>query len=120
VVASPKDLLLRSDGVARDASRRSFLSGLDDRVGAEWRGDRCRLDRKSTRLNSSHDQISYAGFCLNKKRSARWIRHCSVTRNHVSPRSIRQTNVHFFSFFFYHDTPTTKISTLSLHDALPI
>src|SRR5206468_12478236 len=24
-------------------------------------------DRKSTRLNSSHDQISYAGFCLRKK-----------------------------------------------------
>src|SRR2546430_10372055 len=26
-------------------------------------------DRKSTRLNSSHSQISYAVFCLNKKRS---------------------------------------------------
>src|SRR5206468_6901950 len=25
-------------------------------------------DRKSTRLNSSHDQISYAVFCLKKKR----------------------------------------------------
>src|SRR2546430_9300730 len=25
-------------------------------------------DRKSTRLNSSHSQISYAVFCLNKKR----------------------------------------------------
>src|SRR2546428_3314966 len=33
-------------------------------------------DRKSTRLNSSHDQISYAVFCLKKKRRrspiARW------------------------------------------------
>src|SRR2546421_7084072 len=26
-----------------------------------------RQDRKSTRLNSSHDQISYAVFCLKKK-----------------------------------------------------
>src|SRR2546430_17445509 len=26
-----------------------------------------RLDRKSTRLNSSHSQISYAVFCLKKK-----------------------------------------------------
>src|SRR2546421_12200960 len=26
-----------------------------------------RSDRKSTRLNSSHDQISYAVFCLKKK-----------------------------------------------------
>src|SRR6202789_2615617 len=29
-----------------------------------------RLDRKSTRLNSSHYSISYAVFCLQKKRSA--------------------------------------------------
>src|SRR2546428_10113972 len=27
-------------------------------------------DRKSTRLNSSHDQISYAVFCLKKKKAA--------------------------------------------------
>src|SRR2546427_4230868 len=35
-------------------------------------------DRKSTRLNSSHSQISYAVFCLKKKQitlrpTARWI-----------------------------------------------
>src|SRR6478672_12691676 len=29
---------------------------------------RDRRDRKSTRLNSSHDQISYAVFCLKKKK----------------------------------------------------
>src|SRR2546430_11919807 len=29
-------------------------------------------DRKSTRLNSSHSQISYAVFCLTKKRHADW------------------------------------------------
>src|SRR3990167_2170694 len=40
-------------------------------------------DRKSTRLNSSHSQISY-------------------------------------SCFFFNDTATTEIYTLSLHDALPI
>src|SRR5206468_9594921 len=32
------------------------------------RRSRSRLDRKSTRLNSSHDQISYAVFCLKKKK----------------------------------------------------
>src|SRR2546430_10111597 len=32
------------------------------------------LDRKSTRLNSSHSQISYAVFCLKKK-----IRHINST-----------------------------------------
>src|SRR5687768_17942445 len=30
-------------------------------------GDALRLDRKSTRLNSSHGYISYAVFCLKKK-----------------------------------------------------
>src|SRR5688500_19346525 len=35
---------------------------------AGWpRGVRCRGDRKSTRLNSSHLVISYAVFCLKKK-----------------------------------------------------
>src|SRR2546428_8476227 len=29
-----------------------------------------RADRKSTRLNSSHDQISYAVFCLKKKKTS--------------------------------------------------
>src|SRR2546427_5933866 len=31
-------------------------------------------DRKSTRLNSSHSQISYAVFCLKKKTFRRWRR----------------------------------------------
>src|SRR3712207_8852072 len=36
---------------------------------ARRRGQRCcdRVDRKSTRLNSSHANISYAVFCLKKK-----------------------------------------------------
>src|SRR5688572_31289036 len=32
----------------------------------QW--SRCQRDRKSTRLNSSHSQISYAVFCLKKKK----------------------------------------------------
>src|SRR2546421_8543437 len=31
------------------------------------------VDRKSTRLNSSHDQISYAVFCLKKKKQTQSI-----------------------------------------------
>src|SRR5258708_25410403 len=31
-------------------------------------GEACRRDRKSTRLNSSHQIISYAVFCLKKKK----------------------------------------------------
>src|SRR5687768_18270084 len=36
-----------------------------ERRGGEARGE---LDRKSTRLNSSHGYISYAVFCLKKKK----------------------------------------------------
>src|SRR2546427_7966525 len=32
-------------------------------------------DRKSTRLNSSHSQISYAVFCLKKKKTTRATAH---------------------------------------------
>src|SRR3712207_7561412 len=38
-----------------------------DEVGAAQR------DRKSTRLNSSHANISYAGFCLKKKKKTNSI-----------------------------------------------
>src|SRR2546430_17479385 len=33
------------------------------------------LDRKSTRLNSSHSQISYAVFCLKKKKNKQITTH---------------------------------------------
>src|SRR2546428_8312500 len=39
-----------------------------DEAAGDARGDRDE-DRKSTRLNSSHDQISYAVFCLKKNTS---------------------------------------------------
>src|SRR5438132_4510594 len=37
----------------------------------QGRADRPRGDRKSTRLNSSHTVISYAVFCLKKKKNDR-------------------------------------------------
>src|SRR2546430_16842707 len=37
--------------------------------GFRW-APRSFLDRKSTRLNSSHSQISYAVFCLKKKKNS--------------------------------------------------
>src|SRR2546430_13057177 len=36
---------------------------------ANARASPAQLDRKSTRLNSSHSQISYAVFCLKKKKT---------------------------------------------------
>src|SRR5256886_11308185 len=52
-------------GVARDQVRLAVGEGA---VGEAERHRR-RRDRKSTRLNSSHSQISYAVFCLKKKKS---------------------------------------------------
>src|SRR5438477_5724668 len=40
-----------------------------------------RLDRKSTRLNSSHMSISYAVFCLKKKKKNKHCRHILNTAN---------------------------------------
>src|SRR2546427_7176924 len=37
------------------------------------------VDRKSTRLNSSHSQISYAVFCLKKKNNAKRDTHTTYT-----------------------------------------
>src|SRR5688572_32344149 len=47
-------------------------------VADAYRGSEIRLatehlDRKSTRLNSSHSQISYAVFCLKKKKKKKII-----------------------------------------------
>src|SRR5437764_11452062 len=74
--------MLRSSGDFRNLSRPKINRGVetDDRRGA--RKGRCRswlqrksrpeifgnADRKSTRLNSSHRCISYAVFCLKKKK----------------------------------------------------
>src|SRR5207245_5144690 len=42
---------------------------LDAEANVEWLiGKAGRIDRKSTRLNSSHGSISYAVFCLKKKK----------------------------------------------------
>src|SRR5256886_8163861 len=41
-----------------------------DERGSYRRNSRVMSDRKSTRLNSSHSQISYAVFCLKKKKKS--------------------------------------------------
>src|SRR5689334_24700298 len=55
----------------RYAGRGAALAGLAGMGGARWAGERGlegARDRKSTRLNSSHSSISYAVFCLKKKK----------------------------------------------------
>src|SRR2546427_3280745 len=56
---------------------------LADGIRPTLRQDAGKGDRKSTRLNSSHSQISYAVFCLKKKKTSRTERHqYGVTSRH--------------------------------------
>src|SRR5688572_31442859 len=45
------------------------------------------LDRKSTRLNSSHSQISYAVFCLKKKKKINFKHYLGLFK-HVQPLQV--------------------------------
>src|SRR3712207_7745799 len=58
--------LLRRSSRTAGASRIAASAIRTGRIGAEI-GSRTATDRKSTRLNSSHANISYAVFCLKKK-----------------------------------------------------
>src|SRR5688572_379243 len=84
------------------------------------------IDRKSTRLNSSHSQTSYAVFCLKKKIIdffQRFWEPARCTRQY--PLRYTRTPMSFRLYiaslgYLMHATSHTDIYTLSLHDALPI
>src|SRR5437868_10391820 len=57
----PYTTLFRSPDAARELFRQTVFPPIAERT-------RARRDRKSTRLNSSHVSISYAVFCLKKKK----------------------------------------------------
>src|SRR3989440_2813861 len=73
---------LALDGILVDAMA---PAGVELIVGArrdpQW-GPVLMIDRKSTRLNSSHDQISYAVFCLKKKKRYAARRVLGLVRRH--------------------------------------
>src|SRR2546430_3523127 len=64
---------------ARQPPTRSPLPGSSDR---EIGSTHAPQDRKSTRLNSSHSQISYAVFCLKKKKKSQCQSRYSELRIH--------------------------------------
>src|SRR3712207_7520100 len=66
---SPKDLAL-SVSIESAELLELFQWKTDEEIeAANAAGEFARTDRKSTRLNSSHANISYAVFCLKKKNS---------------------------------------------------
>src|SRR3982751_306382 len=72
------------------------------------RGTR-RRDRKSTRLNSSHDQISYAVFCLKKNhrlhRSSHEFQYESISKRHGPRIPLLEASASVNRFFFNGSAP---------------
>src|SRR5690349_8235061 len=112
----PYTTLFRSGAVPRPRARRG-LRGPRTRLRAG--GRRAGSDRKSTRLNSSHVEISYAVFCLKKKSQL----HYAIVLGQQHPRrfgiDLWRRPAHMGDAV-YREAPTARIYTLSLHDALPI
>src|SRR2546430_9627330 len=81
----PYTTLFRSRVDAGVADERVALRAhLRQDPGRECRQRRAAgVDRKSTRLNSSHSQISYAVFCLKKKKS-----NINATSSHLNITSV--------------------------------
>src|SRR2546422_4265548 len=61
--------LPRSSRAARDRTPERTVDGLIGRLLSGSVAASATRDRKSTRLNSSHGYISYAVFCLKKKKN---------------------------------------------------
>src|SRR3712207_8170313 len=68
--AAVRALRRRGDAVGAPERPAAGPAGRPARRAAGGGGPRAR-DRKSTRLNSSHSNISYAVFCLKKKKTFR-------------------------------------------------
>src|SRR2546428_8202669 len=74
-------------GAAGAASVRSTSAASSITLGAS-KIARSVIDRKSTRLNSSHDQISYAVFCLKKKKTSDRQRNINKLQHDVVTRDL--------------------------------
>src|SRR2546430_8910799 len=72
--AAQKPVVLREAGVGRAHD----IMILPNRISKGL------LDRKSTRLNSSHSQISYAVFCLKKKKKTHNLISCIVHHESIT------------------------------------
>src|SRR5256886_13183701 len=74
-----------------------------------------REDRKSTRLNSSHSQISYAVFCLKKKNSVKQLtlfsRISRITKKRNSKHSAMLMNIETRHIMFIRLLNTTRTLT---------
>src|SRR5437773_9333615 len=90
----PYTTLFRSYGDAARSSEGGVRVDRDDpcvRVDRLDRRERHPRDRKSTRLNSSHITISYAVFCLKKKKKIHNTQQHTTTYHTLSTTQSRTT-----------------------------
>src|SRR5256885_5699508 len=78
---------LRGESVGRGVLPRRSAVTSDQRIVGMASTD---PDRKSTRLNSSHLVISYAVFCLKKKKIVRMLVNLNVTTDQHSAQTLLQ------------------------------
>src|SRR2546430_6136845 len=76
--------LRRDDRHGRGQSRGDLVRVARGGTARERSAAGRRQDRKSTRLNSSHSQISYAVFCLKKKKQSGCVSHLAATADHYT------------------------------------
>src|ERR1044071_1209902 len=119
-------------------SVRQDVAGIDDEHLPILDALDARSEEHTSELQSRVD-ISYAVFCLKKKNGTRsrargaLLGHSAVRRSRLSARGRSLTTrsssiadavdawlLASSALFFFNDTATTEIYTLSLHDALPI
>src|SRR5947208_10420244 len=89
----PYTTLFRSNGVVME-----WCITREHSPGELPPADEYRLDRKSTRLNSSHQIISYAVFCLKKKNSLPPRLRIRSLRPNEPPCRLRQKRSESSSF----------------------
>src|SRR6267378_3641519 len=131
----PRSTLFPYTTLFRSRPRRRGPGAAPVRLGRAALSALAGRDRKSTRLNSSHVEISYAVFCLKTKNRVRDLLGAAVAADrhqlqHLLERFLLILRDHLLGHrrpdharadvFFFNDTATTEIYTLSLHDALPI
>src|SRR5256886_11003174 len=85
-------------------ARSSNSSSGSPRPSRRWRpsrscarGSLVRGDRKSTRLNSSHSQISYAVFCLKKKKKKKHTDEQEIKFDRRRERCTHKTAAYHFA-----------------------
>src|SRR3989442_11489625 len=72
--------LLGTSGAEWKLKRRQAHTEIEQRQSHDQGAHQINPDRKSTRLNSSHVRISYAVFCLKKKKKLMFATDCAYLR----------------------------------------